>query len=170
MKATLYVFSGLPGTGKTALSQRLAKRIKAAHLRIDTVEQALRDLCGIVVEGEGYRLAYRIAADNLFLGMSVVADACNPIELVRSEWEMLARSAQARCVNIEVICSDAVEHRRRIETRMSTVAGLVLPTWENVLRREYQAWTTERIVIDTAQKSEDESCEEFFSKLDCLTA
>ena len=53
MKATLYVFSGLPGTGKTALSQQLASRVKAVYLRIDTVEQALRDLCGIVVEGEG---------------------------------------------------------------------------------------------------------------------
>ena len=50
MKASLYVFSGLPGTGKTILSQRLANQIKAVHLRIDTVEQALRDLCGIAVE------------------------------------------------------------------------------------------------------------------------
>ena len=41
---TLYVFSGLPGVGKTSLSQRLAKMRKAAHLRIDTLEQALRDL------------------------------------------------------------------------------------------------------------------------------
>src|SRR4051794_39975287 len=137
MKASLYVFSGLPGTGKTTLSQRLASRVEAVHLRIDTLEQALRDLVGIVVEGEGYGLAYRVAADNLRLGMSVVADSCNPIELTRGEWETLARDTQARCVNIEVVCSDALEHRRRIETRISSVAGLVLPTWEDVMRREY---------------------------------
>ena len=117
MKAPLYVFSGLPGTGKTVLSQRLASRLKAVHLRIDTVEQALRDLCGIVVEGEGYGLAYRVAADNLRLGVSVVADSCNPIELTRTEWETVARDTQARCVNIEVICSDPLEHRRRVESR-----------------------------------------------------
>src|SRR5262249_48240384 len=125
MNASLYVFSGLPGTGKTVLSQRLASQVKAVHLRIDTVEQALRDLCGIVVEGQGYRLAYRVAADNLRLGVSVVADSCNPIELTREEWERLARDTQVRCVNIEVVCSDALEHRRRIETRRSSVAGLV---------------------------------------------
>jgi predicted kinase len=170
MKATLYVFSGLPGTGKTALSQRLAMQIEAAYLRIDTIEQGLRDLCGIVVEGEGYRLAYRIAADNLHLGVSVVADSCNPIELTRSEWEMVGRATQARCVNIEVICTDALEHRRRIESRKPSVPGLVLPTWEDVLAREYHAWTRERIVIQTARKTENECFEELFSKLNGLAA
>ena len=37
---------GPPGSGKTALSQRLARDLKAVHLRIDTIEQGLRDLCG----------------------------------------------------------------------------------------------------------------------------
>jgi predicted kinase len=165
MKVALYVFSGLPGTGKTVLSQRLASQLKAPYLRIDTVEQALRDLCGIAVEGEGYRLAYRIAADNLRLGVSVVADSCNPIELTRGEWEMLAGNTQAECINIEVICSDVLEHRRRIETRRSSVAGLVLPTWEDVMCRDYHAWTRERIVIDTARKTENESFEELLAQL-----
>jgi predicted kinase len=170
MKATLYVFSGLPGTGKTVLSQRLAKRMKAAYLRIDTIEQGLRDLCGIVVEGEGYRLAYRVAADSLRLGVNVIADSCNPIELTRSEWEAVARDTRARCVNIEVICSNALEHRQRIETRKSSVGGLVLPTWEAVMCREYHAWTRERIMIDTARKTENECFEELFSKLNSLAA
>src|SRR5579871_5028916 len=146
----LYVFSGLPGTGKTVLSQRLAAKLKTAHVRIDTVEQVLRDVRGIAVEGEGYRLSYRLAMDNLRLGVSVVADSCNPIELTRDEWESVARDARARCVNIEVICSDKQEHRRRVETRESTVPGLVLPTWDDVAIREYHDWTRERIVVDTA--------------------
>ena len=100
MKPSLYVFSGLPGTGKTTLYQRFARKVRAAHLRIDTMEQALQDLCRIVVEGEGYGLAYRVAADNLRLGVSVVADSCNPVELTRGKWEILARDTQARRVNI----------------------------------------------------------------------
>ena len=118
---TLYIFAGLPGSGKTTLAQRLAQRLRCAYLRIDTVEQALRDLCSCDVQGEGYRLAYRVAADNLRLGVSVVADSCNPIELTRREWEHVAREAGARHVNIELICSDAVEHRRRVESRDATV-------------------------------------------------
>ena len=162
---TLYVFSGLPGTGKTLLSQRLATRIGATYLRIDTIEQGLREVCGIVVQGEGYRLAYRVAADNLRVGVSVIADSCNPVQLTRDEWQTVAYDAQKQLVNVEVICSDAVEHRRRIESRKSSVPGLVLPTWDEVIRRRYDAWTNERIVIDTARKTEDECAAELFSKL-----
>jgi len=39
----LFIFSGLPGTGKTTLSRQLAQHVGAAYLRIDTIEQALRD-------------------------------------------------------------------------------------------------------------------------------
>lgn len=163
--ATLYIFSGLPGTGKTALAQRLAVRCKAAYLRIDIIEQALRDLCKIDVRGEGYRLSYRIAADNLRSGMSVIADSCNPVELTRDEWEDVAIASQARHVNIEVICSDKREHRERVEHRKSTVDGLRLPTWHEVEHREYHAWTRERIVIDTSGKKEEESFDELLSAL-----
>ncbi len=87
----LYIFSGLPASGKTTLSSKLAQHINAVHLRIDTIEQALRDLCSIKVTGEGYRLAYSLASDNLKLGNSVIADSCNPIKLTREEWEQRVR-------------------------------------------------------------------------------
>jgi len=164
-KPMLYIFSGLPGSGKTTLSRSVAQRIHAVYLRIDTIEQALRDLCSVDVQGEGYRLSYRIAADNLRLGISVVADSCNPIELTRREWEQVALEAQAEYVNIEVICSDAWEHRRRVETRLSTVSGLRLPTWREVEKREYHAWTVDRIVIDTANRSEVECVADLLSQL-----
>lgn len=45
----------------------LSQQIKAFYIRIDTVEQGLRDLCNYKVEGEGYRLSYRLARDNLQL-------------------------------------------------------------------------------------------------------
>jgi predicted kinase len=53
-RPVLYIFSGLPGTGKTTLSQKVARQIKAVYLRIDTIEQALRDLCSVNVQREGY--------------------------------------------------------------------------------------------------------------------
>jgi predicted kinase len=127
-----------------------------------------RDLCSVNVEGEGYRLVYRMASGNLRLGMSVVADSCNPIELTRREWEQVALQALAQYINIEVICSDIHEHRRRIETRASAVPGLVLPNWKEVENRDYHEWSTDRIVIDTSTKSEVESVDELLSKLSCL--
>jgi len=153
----LFVFAGLPGTGKSTLAARLAADHPALHLRIDTIEQALRDLCHVEVAGEGYRLAYRIAADNLRLGLSVVADSCNPIELTRREWEEVAAVSGADFVNIEVVCSDPAEHRSRVEHRPATVPNLVLPTWQEVMSREYHSWAVPPLVIDTAGASIDTS-------------
>jgi len=147
------------------LSQLLARRLGAAHIRIDTIEQALRDLCSFNVQGEGYRLAYRVASDVLNTGVSVVADSCNPIELTRREWEQVALVNGTGYVNIEIICSDTQEHRKRVESRGSTVPGLILPTWLEVENREYHNWTIERIVIDTSGRLESECINELLSRL-----
>lgn len=162
----LYIFSGLPGTGKSTLAKLVAQHYKTLYLRIDTFEQGLRDLCSLEIQGEGYRLSYRIASDNLRLGLNVVADSCNPIELTRREWEQTAREAKAEFRNIEVICSDAAEHRVRIETRRPKPLGPKLPTWSEVENREYHPWTVDRIIVDTAGRSIPESAHELIAQLE----
>ena len=39
----LIVFSGLPGSGKSTIARGLATKIGAVWLRIDSLEQAIRD-------------------------------------------------------------------------------------------------------------------------------
>ena len=56
-------------------------------------------------------------------------------------------------VEIEVICSDASEHRRRVESRLADINGLVVPTWRDVVNRTYEPWDRERVVLDTAKDS-----------------
>ena len=164
-----YIFSGLPGAGKTTLAKALSSRLKAVYLRVDTVEQGLIDLCSYQVEGEGYRLSYRIASDNLELGNIVISDSCNPISLTRREWQEVASSKGIPYTNIEVICSDIEEHRNRVENRVTDVDGLILPSWQEVVDREYDQWETERVQVDTASKKPEESVIDLLGKLNIAT-
>ena len=162
----LYIFSGLPASGKTTLSRLLAEAKNAVHLRIDTIEQAIRDLCSFKVEGEGYRLAYRIASDNLSVGNCVIADSCNPIELTRNEWEQVAINLGCNFINIEINCSDNFEHRQRVETRSNDILNLSLPDWSKVQSRDFEPWVRERILIDTSKKTPQKSLYELISKIE----
>lgn len=162
----LYIFSGLPGTGKTTLSSALAKELRASYLRVDVVEQAMRD-AGTRIEGpEGYIVCYAIASQNLRLGLDVIADTVNPIQITRQAWRNVAESLGTPFVEIEVVCSDAREHRHRIETRAVEIPGFVLPTWEQVRKRQYDVWDRDHIVIDTAHQTTEESLMTLYKKLD----
>ncbi|MEO1611681.1 MAG: adenylyl-sulfate kinase, partial [Pseudomonadota bacterium] len=70
----------------------LAARAKAMHLRVDTVEAALKR--GVLkvhpAEDAGYLAIASIAKDNLALGFDVIADTVNPIELTRQLWAQTA--------------------------------------------------------------------------------
>lgn len=151
----LIVFGGLPGTGKTTLARLIARQRRATYLRIDSIEQAIR-ASGMLagdVGPSGYLVGYALAETNLTLGQSVVADSVNPLAITRDAWRRAAANASAPCIEIEVVCSDPIEHRRRVETRETDVAGLRLPNWDDVQQRDYDPWDRPRLVVDTAGRS-----------------
>lgn len=151
------IFAGLPGTGKSTIAQTLANRLGATYLRIDSIEQAVRS-SGILgpqpdVGPAGYMAAYRVAADNLRLGHIVIADSVNPLRITREAFRAVAEKAQAGFLEVEVVCSDKNMHRERVESRDSTVDGLILPSWEEVETRHYESWESPRLQLDTARFS-----------------
>ena len=165
-KPILFALSGLPASGKSTLSKFVAKKYNATYLRIDTIEQELKDLFNIDVQAEGYCLAYKIAIDNLKLGLNVIADSCNPLDITRKEWEIIAQSNNGEIINIEIICSDEKEHKKRSELRISEIENLKSPNWDKIISREYHKWEKEVIVIDTANKTVEENECELIQKIE----
>ena len=153
--ATLIVFGGLPGTGKTAIAREVAREVNAVYVRIDSIEQAIRgsEMLDRPMDDAGYRVAYVLAEDNLQLGRTVVADCVNPLQITRDCWIGVANRAQARAVEVEIVCSDPQQHRQRVESRVPDIPGLKLTSWGEVVSREYESWQREHVVIDTAHRS-----------------
>jgi len=149
--AALIVLGGLPGTGKTTIARALAAVTGAVHLRIDSIEAALRAGGVENIADMGYRVAYAIAEDNLRLGRRVIADSVNPLTITREAWRQVAARTGVEAIEVEITCSSTNEHRRRIETRVNDIAGRPL-TWEDVLSREYDVWNDgPHLVVDTSQ-------------------
>ena len=154
----LIILSGLPGVGKTTIARGLANALGAVHVRIDSMEQALRNM-GVNVTGEGYAVAQAVSEDNLRLGRIVIADCVNPDPESRSDWRSVAERAGVDPLDVEIVCSDLDEHRRRVESRRSDIPGHRLPLWADVVARDYRPWDRDRLFIDTARLDAQQSIE-----------
>jgi predicted kinase len=153
--ARLIVMAGLPACGKSSIARELAARLPAMWLRIDSMDRAI--WASGTAPGDlrdwTYRAAQAVAADNLGLGHQVIADCVNDWQEARDGWSQCGRRAGARVFWVEIVCSDPVEHRRRVEGRISDIAGHVLPDWDAVVGRDYHPWDQERLTIDTAHRT-----------------
>lgn len=159
----LVSIGGLPATGKTTVARTLAAQLRAAYVRIDSIETAIGRAEGRFRQTNGwdlppgYAIGYDVATDQLRNGLDVVAESVNPLRVSRDAWLDAGLAAGARVVEVEVVCSDVEEHRRRAEGRILDIAGLTNPTWQQITNREYDAWERDRVVIDTAILSIGES-------------
>jgi len=165
--AALVVLGGLPGVGKSTVARALLAQWQAVYLRIDTIEQALRD-AGAEVGTAGYRVAYALARTQLAQGLPVLVDCVNPLPVTREAWHSVARGVPVPWLDVEVVCSDAAEHRCRVETRSSDIPGLMPPSWHAVQQHDYQPWPasqTARCVVDTARMAPEQIATEVLAAL-----
>src|SRR5918911_1517646 len=147
----LVVVGGLPATGKSTIAHHLARQVRAPFLRVDRIEHAVVSYSSLEhpVGAAGYAVAYALASEQLTLGLDVIVECVNPVALTRDGWAATAADTDAAIVEVEVVCSDLGEHRRRVLSRVTDVDGLVKPTWDEVLHREYDSWNRPHLVIDS---------------------
>lgn len=115
-------------------------------------------------------MAYELAASNLALGIPVVADSVNPLEITRRAWREVATKIASSFIEVEVVCSDKTEHERRVTSRKSDISGFKLPTWDNVVSHDYEPWQSTRLEIDTALITADEAVELVLERWKALSA
>lgn len=153
------VVGGLPATGKSTIATVVARRTKAPYLRVDRIEQTIVAWSALThpLGPVGYAVAYELAREQLRLGLDVIAECVNPIALTRDAWLDIAAGSGAAIVEVEVICSDEVEHRRRVATRTTDVEGLLKPTWSEIMDREYEPWSRPHLLVDSARISVEDA-------------
>lgn len=156
---TLTVMGGLPGTGKSTVSLLVAELVHAPFIRVDRIEQAIVAWSALShpVGPAGYAVAHAVAMEQLQLGLDVVVECVNPSALTRDAWMGTASAGGGDLLEVELVCSDQREHERRVAGRSTDVDGLVKPTWQEVSNREYEPWSREHLVIDTATMTPRES-------------
>lgn len=152
----LIVVSGLPGTGKSALADRLGQRLCAVVLSVDPIEAAMLE-SGIEQSFEtgyaAYRIVSTIVAANLALGQTLIVDAVSGVAEAKAWWPSLAETAGVSLAVIECICSDSRLHRSRLERRERGLESFPEPSWDDIERRreEWVPWTIAHLVVDAVR-------------------
>ena len=63
-----------------------------------------------------------------------------PLPETRRLWRELAARTSSSLVVLECVIPDVAEHRRRVEGRHPDLPGQVVPSWDEVTRRDYVPW------------------------------
>lgn len=141
MQAKLIPFSGLPGTGKSSLANRLARELRMPLICID-------DLIGEVPEGAGIafwdskvEILLRLTEVQLRAGLSVIVDSVF-MNLDRYHAQELARRYGARFYPIFVFVSDDRVWEQRVNERYEEMNNKNVATWERIQhqRERFRPW------------------------------
>jgi len=152
----LIVFSGLPGTGKSALAEALGRHLSIPVFTKDWLEATLVRSEMIPSNPDkplgsaGYQLLTTLTERQLKLGQSAILDSVARPQPIREIWYRLAQEYGAKWRAIQCICSDESFHRTQLEKRERNIPGWYEVSWSDVeqLRRHYLPWEGERLSVD----------------------
>jgi AAA domain len=117
---SVIVFTGMPGTGKSTLAQRVARAIRAPVFAGDWLLGALKPYG--VLDGLDrsaylamyYNLLQTLITRQLALGQSAIVD-CLVTDDMAARWQTDAARYDSRLLVVECVCTDTDLHRTRVE-------------------------------------------------------
>lgn len=152
--------AGLPGSGKSALAEAVARELGCALLSVDPIEAAMWR-SGIARSQPTGLAAYVVAEDlareQLLVGNDAIIDAVNDVPEAREQWVALAAEVGVPLAFVEVHCSDPSVHERRLRERRRGLVGFPEPTWESVRARQagLDSWSDRRLRLDSMRPLSD---------------
>lgn len=153
--------AGLPGTGKSTIAEELRERLGFPLVSVDQIESAVLS-AGIDSDQPtglaAYLVAETLAGNVLASDRSIIVDAVNAVSPARDQWVALADRHGAALTFIEVVCSDPIVHRERLEARKRDLPHVSEPSWHAVEQSldEYDEWVgpsagADRITLDSIE-------------------
>ena len=154
----MIVFTGLPGSGKSAIAESLATELAIPVYAKDWVEAPILktklvppEELGVI----GYDLLTALARRQLMLHQSVILDSVASTASIRSVWRSLAQEFDADWLVIECICSDTGVHRERLSRRTRNIPDWPELEWADVerVRSYFEPWAEDRLILDSIEPS-----------------
>ena len=121
-KPALIIVSGLPGTGKSYFSRKLAERLASVIVESDALRKRLFPTPTYSAE-ESHRLfcaCHRLIEEFLDSGISVILDATNLVEHHREPLYRIAQRLQAKLILVQVEAPRELV-RQRLQGRVERV-------------------------------------------------
>jgi len=141
MQNKLVIFSGLPGTGKSTLAERLARELKVPLLCIDDVIGEIPEKANFSFWDSRISILLDLIETQLKIGISVIVDSVF-MNTDRHHAQELARKYNFLFLPIHVYVSDENVWRERVTSRFSELNNPDVATWERIQhqREHFRAW------------------------------
>jgi len=164
----LVIFSGLPGTGKSTLANRLARELHRPLLSIDDVVVDVPENAGNEFWDQQISALLNLVETQLELDLDVIVDSVF-MNMDRHHAQKLARKYDARFVPIYVYVSDDKVWKERVTTRFDQSNNPDVATWERIQhqRQHFREWEPDTALFIDSVRPTDET---FKQVLDFVTS